>query len=136
MHYFHSRWIDLRKYKTKEILLSVVTESHILVIPANRTETSYKCLCPFHKEKTPSMKFYFQKSYGWGYKCFGCGISGDVFSFLMKYNKWEFWEAVVYIVKKKSIFTYRLEQRNTFFPNWIQLKIPFPYYPEDLELPF
>lgn len=36
------------------------------------------CCCPFHKEKTASMKIY--KS---SYNCFGCGANGDVFSFLM-----------------------------------------------------
>lgn len=36
------------------------------------------CCCPFHKEKTGSMKIY--KS---SYNCFGCGANGDVFSFVM-----------------------------------------------------
>lgn len=37
------------------------------------------CLCPFHGEKTPSMKVY-EKNY----KCFGCGESGDVIKFVEK----------------------------------------------------
>lgn len=36
------------------------------------------CCCPFHKEKTPSMKIYKDS-----YHCFGCGTSGDIFSFVM-----------------------------------------------------
>lgn len=35
--------------------------------------------CPFHKEKTPSMKVY-KKSF----HCFGCGANGDIFTFVMK----------------------------------------------------
>ena len=35
------------------------------------------CCCPFHLEKTPSMKIYKDS-----YHCFGCGASGDVFSFV------------------------------------------------------
>ena len=44
--------------------------------------------CPFHKEKTPSMKIYEKK-----YHCFGCGEDGDVFSFVMKYQGCDFKEA-------------------------------------------
>ena len=44
--------------------------------------------CPFHKEKTPSMKIY-EKSY----HCFGCGEHGDVFSFVQKYQGCDFKEA-------------------------------------------
>ena len=36
------------------------------------------CCCPFHVEKTPSMKIYKDS-----YHCFGCGTSGDIFSFVM-----------------------------------------------------
>lgn len=38
------------------------------------------CLCPFHNEKTPSMKIY-EKSY----KCFGCGEGGDMFTFVQNF---------------------------------------------------
>lgn len=37
--------------------------------------------CPFHKEKTPSMKIYKDSYY-----CFGCGEHGDIFSFVMRYE--------------------------------------------------
>lgn len=37
------------------------------------------CLCPFHKEKTPSFHLYNQK-----YRCFGCGASGDVVDLTVK----------------------------------------------------
>ena len=36
------------------------------------------CCCPFHKEKTASMKIYKDS-----YNCFGCGANGDIFSFVM-----------------------------------------------------
>ena len=36
------------------------------------------CCCPFHKEKTASMKIYKTS-----YNCFGCGANGDIFSFVM-----------------------------------------------------
>ena len=37
------------------------------------------CLCPFHAEKTPSMKIYDN-----GFKCYGCGEGGDMFVFVQK----------------------------------------------------
>ena len=44
--------------------------------------------CPFHKEKTPSMKIYKDS-----FHCFGCGESGDVFSFVEKMDNLSFKEA-------------------------------------------
>ena len=44
--------------------------------------------CPFHKEKTPSMKIYKDSFY-----CFGCGANGDVFSFVEKMDNLSFKEA-------------------------------------------
>ena len=46
--------------------------------------------CPFHREKTPSMKIY---KGGGGWHCFGCGEGGDVISFVMKYYGIPFKEA-------------------------------------------
>jgi DNA primase len=133
-----SRWIDLTGYKTKNILLSIVRARIPNVVSANKAGTVYKCSCPFHKEKTPSMKFYFNKNRhipGWCYKCLGCGTAGDVFTFLMKFERWEFWDAMLYVTKN-------------FFPGhpidastakWIQLEIPFPKHERDVpqdNLPF
>lgn len=47
--------------------------------------------CPFHQEKTPSMKVYKGNN---GYYCFGCGASGDIFTFVMKLFDLSFNEAV------------------------------------------
>lgn len=44
--------------------------------------------CPFHKEKTPSMKIYDKT-----FHCFGCNESGDVFTFVQKYQGCDFKEA-------------------------------------------
>lgn len=46
------------------------------------------CNCPFHSEKTPSMKIYKD-----GFKCYGCGESGDIFTFVEKMEGCDFKEA-------------------------------------------
>lgn len=43
------------------------------------------CCCPFHKEKTGSMKIYKES-----YNCFGCGANGDIFSFVMRMENCDF----------------------------------------------
>lgn len=43
------------------------------------------CCCPFHKEKTGSMKVYKES-----YNCFGCGANGDIFSFVMRMENCDF----------------------------------------------
>ena len=61
-------------------------------IQVKRAGGSYKACCPFHHEKTPS--FNIQPAKGF-YHCFGCGESGDVIKFVMKYEGLGFVEAGV-----------------------------------------
>ncbi|HEY7353933.1 MAG TPA: CHC2 zinc finger domain-containing protein, partial [Terriglobales bacterium] len=51
---------------------------------------NYSGLCPFHKEKTPSFSVHATRQF---YHCFGCGASGDVFSFVQKIENITFPEA-------------------------------------------
>ncbi|PYS95492.1 MAG: DNA primase [Acidobacteria bacterium] len=61
-------------------------------LPLKKSSGSkYRALCPFHTEKTPS--FYVDADKQLFY-CFGCGAGGDVFKFLMLYEKMEFPEAL------------------------------------------
>lgn len=60
-------------------------------VQLKKTGKSYRGLCPFHVEKTPS--FYVDPDKGL-YHCFGCGASGNVFTFLMKKEGISFGEAV------------------------------------------
>lgn len=61
------------------------------VVPLKRGGDTYKACCPFHKEKTPSFVVSEKKQF---YHCFGCGESGDVFSFVEKYYNVTFPQAV------------------------------------------
>jgi len=69
-------------------------------IPLKRAGTSYKALCPFHDEKTPSFVVSPTKQI---YHCFGCGKGGNVFTFLMAFEKLEFPEALRMLAERSGI---------------------------------
>lgn len=61
------------------------------VSPLKRTGKNFMCCCPLHKEKTPSFSVSQQKQF---FKCFGCGASGNVIGFLMRYEGLSYPEAI------------------------------------------
>ena len=69
-------------------------------VTLKRTGTSYKGLCPFHKEKTPSFSVSAEKQI---FHCFGCGIGGDVIKFLMQTENIDFSEAVQMLADRAKI---------------------------------
>jgi len=62
--------------------------------------TSWKGLCPFHQEKTPSFNVRSEPAI---FHCFGCGAGGDVFKFLMLFERVSFPEAVEVLARRYSI---------------------------------
>ena len=69
-------------------------------IELKRSGTRLLGLCPFHGEKTPSFTVHSAQQF---FHCFGCGESGDVFSFMMKYYNLDFPGAVKELAKKYHI---------------------------------
>ncbi len=61
---------------------------------------NYSGLCPFHNEKTASFSVHATRQF---YHCFGCGVSGDVFSFVQKIENITFPEAVRLIAQKLGV---------------------------------
>ena len=61
---------------------------------------NYTGLCPFHKEKSPSFSVHAVRQF---YHCFGCGVAGDVFSFVGKIENVGFPEAVRIVAGKCGI---------------------------------
>ncbi len=61
---------------------------------------NYSGLCPFHNEKTPSFSVHATRQF---YHCFGCGVSGDVFSFVQRVENITFPEAVRVVAQKLGI---------------------------------
>src|SRR6267142_1917417 len=61
---------------------------------------TFKGLCPFHSEKTPSFSVHREKQI---FHCFGCQVGGDVFSFVMLAEKVSFPESVRIVAEKSGI---------------------------------
>lgn len=78
------------------------------VVPLKRTGSSFKGLCPFHSEKTPSFSVSESRQY---FTCFGCGASGDVIEFVKRYYNLDFPEAVEKLAEENGI---PLERRNSY----------------------
>jgi DNA primase len=75
---------DLR---TRADIVQVIQEH----VSLKKAGNSYKGLCPFHGEKTPSFHVNREKGF---FHCFGCGVGGDVFKFLELHEKIGFTDAV------------------------------------------
>lgn len=60
----------------------------------------YSGLCPFHQEKTPSFSVNQQRQF---YKCFGCGVSGDMLKFVMEHDGLTFPETLRFLSDRYGI---------------------------------
>ncbi|MGE0703977.1 MAG: CHC2 zinc finger domain-containing protein, partial [Vicinamibacterales bacterium] len=69
-------------------------------VPLKKAGTTYKGLCPFHSEKTPSFHVNPEKGF---FHCFGCGVGGDVFKFLELHEKAGFQDAVRMLAQKFGV---------------------------------
>jgi len=87
---------QVEEIKAKTDIVSVISE-HVEIKRAGR---NYKGLCPFHSEKTPSFMVSPELQI---FKCFGCNESGDVLSFLQKYEGMDFGEALKYLADRAGI---------------------------------
>ena len=68
--------------------------------PLKRAGSSFKALCPFHQEKTPSFNVSSQRQ---SFHCFGCGAGGSVFRFVMDYEHLDFPSAVRKLAARAGI---------------------------------
>lgn len=71
-----------------------------MYVKINKVGSRFRALCPFHNEKTPS--FYIDDNKGL-FHCFGCKASGDIFTFVMKIENCDFYEAAIKIAKLANI---------------------------------
>ena len=83
-------WKD--KLKAKCSIVSVISKYLVL----NRKGKTYWACCPFHHEKTPSFAV---NEIGQYYHCFGCGVGGDVITFVQKMEGVDYMDAVKILAK-------------------------------------
>src|SRR6266851_5550426 len=69
-------------------------------VPLKRAGRTYKGLCPFHNEKTPSFHVDPEKGF---FHCFGCNAGGDVFKFLELHERVAFPDAVRLLAQKFGV---------------------------------
>lgn len=77
-------------------IVSVISE----YISLKKGGQNYKGLCPFHSEKTPSFTVSPAKQI---FHCFGCGVGGNVFHFLMKHESLTFPQALRHLAERAGI---------------------------------
>src|SRR5271169_3860871 len=84
------------KVKTQADIVRVIGE----YVRLKKSGQNFMGLCPFHSEKSPSFAVHPVRQI---YHCFGCGVSGDVFQFVMELEKSTFPEAVRTVAEKCGI---------------------------------
>ncbi len=94
MPLFPQRFIDDLKSQADIVL---VVQDYVSL---RKTGATYKGLCPFHGEKTPS--FHVNRDKGF-FHCFGCNVGGDVFKFLELHEKIGFQDAVRQLAQRFGV---------------------------------
>src|SRR5215510_1215311 len=83
--------------KTQTDIVQVISD----VVPSlKKTGATWKGLCPFHQEKTPSFNVNRDKGF---FKCFGCGTGGDVVKFIELTQKVPFPEAIRMLAQRAGV---------------------------------
>ncbi len=87
---------QVEEIKGKVDIVELVAE----YVPLKRAGRNFKGLCPFHGEKTPSFMVNPELQI---FKCFGCGLGGDCYTFLQKIEGMEFGEALQHLADRTGI---------------------------------
>lgn len=95
---------QIEEIKKKTDIVEIIS-AHV---DLKKSGSNFKGLCPFHSEKTPSFMVSPELQI---FKCFGCGAGGDVYKFLMEFEKIEFPEALKFLAEKAGV---RLETLKNF----------------------
>ena len=101
MGLFPQQFIDDLKHHADIV---VVIQDYVSL---KKTGATYKGLCPFHGEKTPS--FHVTRDKGF-FHCFGCNVGGDVFKFLELHEKIGFADAVKLLAQRFGMSLPEMEQ--------------------------
>ena len=94
MALFPQSFLDDLKSQTN--IVSLISD----VVPLKKMGATWKGLCPFHQERTPSFNVNGDKGF---FKCFGCGAGGDAVKFVELQQKLSFPEAVRYLAQRAGM---------------------------------
>ncbi len=86
----------IEEVRNRTDLVEVISDYVLL----KKSGENYTALCPFHVEKSPSFVVNPRKGI---FHCFGCGVGGNIYSFLMKVEKMEFVDAVKQLAKRCGV---------------------------------
>ena len=101
-------------------------------IPLVKKGKNFFCICPFHDDTNPSMSVSREKQI---YTCFTCHATGNVFTFLMNYDKMSFPEALKYLGDKVGVDTkgVKLEKTESKFQKFYEMyDLTSKYYQNNL----
>ena len=90
---------------SREVIDEVISRNDIVdvisgYVKLKKNGSSYTGLCPFHNEKSPSFSVSGQRQL---YHCFGCGVGGNVITFVMEYENFTFPEAVKLLADRAGV---------------------------------
>lgn len=86
----------IEEVRSKNDIIDIISS----YVRLKKKGSSYMGLCPFHNEKSPSFSVSQSKQM---YHCFGCGVGGNIFTFVMEYENLSFIEAIQYLANKAGI---------------------------------
>ncbi len=86
----------IREIRERAVILDVISD----YVALKKSGVNYLGLCPFHSEKTPSFNVNPAKGI---YHCFGCGVGGDVVSFVMRIEGFSFPEAIKFLARRVGV---------------------------------
>jgi len=89
----------------EDVIAQVIDRSDIVevvsaYVPLKKAGRNFKANCPFHNEKSPSFVVNPDKQI---FRCFGCGVGGNVVNFVMKHDHMEFPEAIRLLAEKVNV---------------------------------
>lgn len=92
-------------YFSEQMISEIIDRNDIVDVISEymtlkKAGTNYKCLCPFHSEKSPSFSVSSTKQI---FNCFGCGVGGNVVTFIQKIERLEFVEALKLLADRAGI---------------------------------
>ncbi len=95
----------IAELRTQADIVAVVSDT----VPLRRTGATYKGLCPFHSEKTPSFQVNRERGL---FHCFGCGVGGDAIKFVELRDRVGFAEAVRTLAQRFGLTLPEVETRD------------------------